>query len=487
MSVKNEFFSTRFGLIAAAIGMAIGAGNIWRFPRLAGQYGGSFLVPWFIFLFLWSIPLLITEFSIGKKTKQGVIGSFYTALGSNYIWMGFFIAFCTSAIMFYYSVVCGWSLKYFLMSFTGSVFEVSHSAFWESYTSSVFQPLAFHFFSLFIGGFIIYRGILKGVEKFSKFIVPLLFILLIIAAIKAISLDNAFTGIQYYFNLHSESFSNYRMWLDGLSQSAWSTGAGWGLILTYAIYAKKKENVIGDSFLTGIGNNLASIIAGLAIIPTVFALSETIISAKETLNVGNQGLAFIVIPQLFQKISAGQLFITVFFLALFFAAISSLVSMLEMAVRIFIDFGFNRKKAVIMITSITAALGAPSAISLNFFNNQDWVWGLGLMLSGAFFTYTVIKIGVVTFVKDWVQIKSNKTIYIKIFKILFYFILPLEFTGMFAWWIWQSIQWYPKTWWNPTEIFNLGTCILQWVIICAAGFILSRNIKRMLVINKDKG
>ena len=150
MPKKIESFSSRFGLIAAAIGMAIGAGNIWRFPRLAGQYGGSFLIPWLLFLFLWSIPLLMVEFSIGKKSKLGTIGSFYKAVGENFAWMGWFVGFCTTAILFYYSVVCGWSLKYFVLSVSNQISSIDHPSYWQNYTASVYQPVFYHFVCLLI-------------------------------------------------------------------------------------------------------------------------------------------------------------------------------------------------------------------------------------------------------------------------------------------------------------------------------------------------
>jgi len=475
MPKKNESFSSRFGLIAAAIGMAIGAGNIWRFPRLAGQYGGSFLIPWLLFLFLWSIPLLMVEFSIGKKSELGTIGSFYKAVGKNFAWMGWFVGFCTTAILFYYSVVCGWSLKYFVLSITGQLTNIDHPAYWQNYTTSIYQPVLYHLISIVVGGYIIYRGIFKGVEKFSKLMIPALFLLLIVAAIRALTLEGSEIGRNYFFDFDLSKLYNYKIWLEGLSQSAWSTGAGWGLLLTYAIYARKDENIIGDSFITGLGNNLASIIAGLAIIPTVFALSTSIPSAYEALGSGNQGLAFIIIPQLFNKMSGGIVFSSIFFLALFIAAISSLISMVELAVRILIDFGFNRKKATIIICIVAFILGAPSAISIDIFNNQDWVWGLGLLLSGAFFTFAVIKIGVNKFIDDWLKPKNYVTIYNVIFKILFYICIPFEFIIMLSWWFWQSVQWNPSTWWNPLSIFSLGGVILQWIIIIVIGFIFNQK------------
>ncbi|HGY55564.1 MAG TPA: sodium-dependent transporter [Caldithrix abyssi] len=480
MAKATESFTSRFGLVATTIGMAIGAGNIWRFPRLAGQYGGSFLIPWLLFLFLWSIPLLIVEFSIGKKTKYGTIGAFKQALGERFAWMGWFVGVCTTAILFYYSVVTGWSLKYFAMAVSGQLATIDHSAYWTEYTASIYQPLFYHFVAIAIGALIIYRGIVHGIERFSKIIVPLLFILLVVAAVKALTLNGAEKGLAYFFNFDLQELGHYKIWLEGLSQSAWSTGAGWGLLLTYAIYARADEKIVGNSFLAGLGNNLASIIAGLAIIPTVFALSASTEAAMEGLASGNQGLAFIVIPQLFNHMPAGALFASVFFLALFFAALSSLISMIELAVRLLLDFGLSRKKAVLLVSIFTLLIGAPSAVSLDFFNNQDWVWGLGLLLSGFFFTFAVIKIGAETFIREYLKPEYNPNWLPLLFKFLFYVLLPLEFVSMLVWWLWQSVQWYPDSWWNPLEVYSFGTTLLQWALILLAGLLFNRKFVKLL-------
>ena len=393
--------------------------------------------------------------------------------------MGWFVTFCTTAILFYYSVVTGWSLKYFLLSISGQLQTLHHEQYWQSYSASVYQPLFFHFISIGIGGFIIYRGITKGVEKFSKIIVPALFILLLIAAVKALTLSGAEAGVQYFFSINTAQFSNYKLWLDALSQSAWSTGAGWGLLLTYSIYAREQEPVISNSILAGLGNNAASIIAGLAIVPTLFALSSAA-SAQQALQSGNQGLAFIAIPQLFAQMSGGMIFASVFFLALFFAALSSLISMIELAARILMDFNISREKAVILVTLVTAAAGAPAAVSLSFFDNQDWAWGLGLILSGAFFMVAVLKSGIRHFVSDWLQPQRYQKLFLGIFRILFYFIIPLEFILMMGWWLIQSISWYPETWWNPFEKFSLGTALFQWALILLLGFLFNSKFVKAL-------
>ena len=142
---KLESFTSRYGVILAGLGMAVGAGNMWRFPRIAAQNGGAaFLIPWIIFLFIWSIPLLIAEFGMGRGTRRGCVGAFARLIGEKYAWMGGFVAVTTIMILFYYSVVTGWTLKYFLAALTGQLSGVEPGAYWAEYVESGWQPIGFH-------------------------------------------------------------------------------------------------------------------------------------------------------------------------------------------------------------------------------------------------------------------------------------------------------------------------------------------------------
>jgi NSS family neurotransmitter:Na+ symporter len=481
MKEKSDLFSSRYAFLFAAIGMAIGAGNIWRFPRLAGQYGGSFLIPWLLFLFIWSIPLIVVEFSLGKSLKLGVIGVFRKGLGKGFTWMGWFISLVTIGIMFYYSVVCGWSLKYFLMSISGDITTIDHRLFWETYTTANWEPILFHIIAVLCGCLIVYFGVRSGIEKVTKLLIPSLFILITIAAIRAVTLPGAEKGLSYFFQIKTDDLLNYKVWLEALSQSAWSTGAGWGLILTYANYVKKDEKTISNAFLTGVGNNVASLLCGLAIIPAVFALSPSVEDANSALQAGNQGLTFIYLPQLFNKMPGSWIMTPLFFISLFIAAISSLIAMLELSVKIIMDYGIHRRRAVLGVGILTILIGIPSAYSLSFFNNQDWVWGVGLLLSGFFFIFFVLKTGIIEFINKYLGEEnsyfSNK---IGIIKVLFLTMI-LEFVIMFLWWFFQSISWSPGTWWDPFGQFTIATCIFQWIIVILIGVIFNERLSRLEV------
>ena len=478
---KREIFSSRWALILAALGMAIGTGNIWRFPRIIAQNGGAaFLIPWIIFLFLWSIPLLIAELAIGKHTRLGPVGAFSRLIGKKFTWMGSFVGFCTMAIMFYYSVVMGWCVKYFFASIFGKLSNVGGRLYWENFISTPHLPIIFHFIAISIGALIIYKGVVRGIEVANKILIPSLLGLLILIAIRAITLPNALNGLNFFFNPQWNLLLDHTVWLNALSQSAWSTGAGWGLLLTYAIYTKKNEDIVLNSFITGFGNNSASLLAGLVIFPAVFALAPLLGLNPETViaetGPANTGLTFIWIPELFAKFPLGFLFMPVFFLALSFAALSSLLAMIEMVTRIFMDMGIDRKKAIKIVWLLGFVLGIPSAVSVGFFGNQDWAWGVGLMVSGSFFAIAIIKFGVTKFREQLINNSGNDINVGRWYDYLIKYVIPVEFIILIGWWFWQSVQWYPQTWWNPFKEYTLGTCISQWGIIIVIFLIFNNKI-----------
>ncbi len=477
---RKEVFSSRWMLLLSTLGMAVGAGNIWRFPRLAGQYGGAFLIPWTLFLLLWSIPLIMVEFSIGKSTRKGPIGAFAEFVGKKYTWMGAFVAFCTMGIMFYYSVVTGWALRYFVAAVQGTLVTADPAVFWNQFTNSTFQPLLYHFIALSLASVVILQGVVNGIERANRILLPSLLILLIIGVVRALTLPNAALGLDYLFGFKSASLFNYKVWLEGLSQSAWSTGAGWGLVLTYAVYMREKEDTTLNAFIAGFGNNSASLLAGLAIIPSVFSLSATPQAALEALQQGNQGLSFIAIPQLFATLKGAVIFQSVFFLGLFFAALSSLIAMFELSTRVFMDFGLSRKRALLITAALTAVLGAPSAISLKIFNNQDWVWGLGLIISGGFFAFAVLHYGVSRFRNAYLATPINDIQIGTWFDYLMKYLVPIEALILLGWWFFQSVHWYPRDWWNPFIPFSLGTCLLQWGILIAALIYMNSRLERWI-------
>ena len=471
---KLETFSSRWGLILAGLGMAVGAGNIWRFPRIAAQNGGAaFLIPWLIFLVIWSLPLLIAEFGLGRGARRGVVGAFADLIGTRYAWMGGFIAVTSVMILFYYSVVTGWTLKYFLASLAGQPEGAGAEQYWIDYSASIWQPLGFHAVSVLIGAAIISRGVVRGIERANKVLIPMLLGLLIVAVVRSVTLPGAERGLGFLFNPDLSLLLSYRTWLEALTQSAWSTGAGWGLILTYAIYMRPDEDVVVNATAIGLGNNAASVLAGMAVVPTAFAiLSEN--EALAAMDAGNTGLAFIWIPQLFAQMPGGGVFMPLFFLALFCAALSSLIAMIELATRILMDGGMTRSRAVRWVVVGTLVGGAPSAVSLTVFENQDWVWGLALMISGLFIALGATRFGVRRFRQQLVNVPGNNLNLGRGYEWVLSYLVPIEFAVMFGWWVYQAVVVIdPAGWWSPLRPFSLGTCLLQWGL--ALGLLVAFN------------
>lgn len=473
-------------MILSVIGIAVGTGNIWRFSRIVAQNGGgSFLIPWVLFLFLWSIPLIIAEFAIGKYTRYGNIGGIAKIAGEKFAWMGAFVGFVATAIMFYYSVVAGWCIKYLSQAVTGSLVTTQdHLGLWNSFTGS-YEPIFFHGIAMALGAFVIYRGVVGGIERTNRILIPSLLSILLILAIRAVTLPGAWDGIAYLFTPNLDTLLDYKVWLAALTQNAWDTGAGWGLILTYACYARQKEDIALNASITAFGNNSVSLLAGITIFSTVFALSpgegiKELISGQGSTNTG---LAFIFLPQLFEKLPGGPLvqgfFSTIFFLGLTFAAITSLISMIELAVKTFVDMGFERKRALIFVATLGFLFGIPSAISMTFFDNQDFVWGIALMISGGFISFAIIKHGADRFRREAINGEGSDIQIGSWYNIVITWLIPLQVVILIAWWFYLSISSFDtEGWWNPLNTYSVGTCLMQWGVIMIAFILFNKAMVR---------
>ncbi|HUG41809.1 MAG TPA: sodium-dependent transporter [Longimicrobiales bacterium] len=393
-------FTSRWGMMLAMLGMAVGTGNIWRFPRIAASNGGgSFLVAWVVFLLLWSVPLILVEFAMGRETRYGAVGAFARLVGPKFAWMGAWIAWTATAIMFYYTVVMGWTLRYFWGAVSGELSGAEPGALWGTFASTP-QVLLYHAIAMALAGLVVARGV-RGIERAASILIPSLLVLVIVLAIKAVTLPNASAGLNFLFTPSWEGLADHRVWLAALTQNAWDTGAGWGLILTYSIYMRKREDTALNAFMLGFGNNSVSLLAGIMVLCTVFSIMPD--AADRIVGAGNEGLTFIWVPQLFQLMPGGRFFMSLFFLALVFAAWTSLISMIELATRVLVDGGLARGRALALVVSAGFLLGVPSALSADVFANQDWVWGVGLMVSGLFFAIAVIRYGVTRFREDLIN------------------------------------------------------------------------------------
>ncbi len=474
MSAREQFGS-RWGLVLATLGMAVGTGNIWRFPRIvATNGGGSFLVAWVVFLLMWSIPLMMAEFAFGKRTRKGTIGAVGELAGEKFAWMGGWAALCATAIGFYYSVVAGWCVRYLWASLTGELARVPSAQLWASFTGS-WQPVVTHLIVISTCVSIVWFGV-RGIERVAKILIPTLFVLVVVLAVRALTLPGAERGLDFLFRPDWSALADYRIWLAALTQNAWDTGAGWGLILTYAVYMKQREDVPLNACLIGFGNNSVSLLAGIMVLCTVFAINPD--AQAEIVGAGNEGLTFTWMPQLFAEMPGGSFFMILFFLALTFAATTSMISMLELAARNLMDRGIPRRKAVATIGAAVAVFGIPSALSLDVFNNQDWVWGVGLMLSGLFFALVARRFGLEKLRNEELNGEGSDLRVGRWWNFALGVLVPVQAVILMVWWLYSAAQDNPD-WLKVLHPYSVGTVLVQWAIGLTALILYNRwRLKR---------
>jgi NSS family neurotransmitter:Na+ symporter len=472
-------------MLLAMLGMAIGTGNIWRFPRIAATNGGgSFLVAWVVFLFIWSVPLLILEFSLGKGTRRGPVGAFVKTLGPGFAWMGAWVALVATMIMFYYSVVMGWTIRFFVGTLTGEVPGATPSAFWDGFQSTPGAVLT-HVVAVGLGIFVVSKGV-RGIEAAAKVLIPSLVVLVLVLAVRAVTLPGASAGLAFLFRPEWSALADYRIWLQALTQNAWDTGAGWGLVVTYAVYMRAREDTALNAFALGIGNNTMSLLAGVMVLCTVFAAMPE--AATQIVGAGNEGLTFIWVPQLFATIPGGRFFQAFFFLALVFAAWTSLVSMIELASRVLIDQGVARARAVRLVGIAGVLFGIPSALRMEVFQNQDWVWGVGLMVSGFFFAFAVLRYGVTRWRETFVN-HEGSDIRIGAWWDWAIRLVAVQAVVLVGWWLWSARGADFRATWTPFSPYNVGSVVTQFALALGVLLWMNRRIAASLVASRpsDEG
>ena len=456
------------------LGMAVGTGNIWRFPRIvATNGGGSFLVAWVVFLLAWSIPLILVEFAIGKATRLGTVGAFGKLIGPKFAWMGSWVGWCATAIMFYYSVVMGWCIRFLVASIRGEIPGATPEAFWENFASSP-GALLTHAIAMTLGVLVVARGV-RGIERVARILIPSLVILVVVLAVRAVTLPGAARGLNFLFTPDWSQLTNYRVWLEALTQNAWDTGAGWGLILTYAVYMRRNEDTTLNAFTLGFGNNSMSLLAAIMVLCTAFALRPDI--AGEIVGAGNEGLTFIWVPELFARMPAGRFFMVLFFLALVFAAWTSLIAMIELATRVLVDTGVPRRHAIWWVGVVGFLVGVPSALSLGFFRNQDFVWGVGLMLSGFFFAIAVLKFGVRRFRTELINQPGADVTIGRWWEFAIVLCL-VEAVVLIAWWFLQVRGEGWRAALNPLSTYSIGTVLAQWAVVLLVFWLVSTRLAK---------
>ena len=528
MSQQSDEFSGRMGLIFAAIGAAIGTGNIWRFPRMVGANdGGTFLIPWLFFLFAWSIPLVIAEFALGKRSRTGTIGTFRIFAGKNFAWMGLWTAWISTAIGFYYAVVAGWCLKYFQLGITNGLVgeNVDTQLVWNEFLQSPGSVIFFQFLVIAITLLAIWKGA-KAIEKVNVILMVSLFILLFMSLGLSLMMDledGSLDGFLFMFTVNWSSLSEPSIWINGLSQSAWSCSAGMGMAITYSVYMRKDEDTTLNAFTMGLANNSISIIAGLTVLSAIFAVSD---NPLDTVTGGSSAITFLALPEVFAQAPGGGIgawvMMSGFFLALSFAALTSMISTVELCVRNFVDHGYEREKSVLFTSIAIFIFGIPSAliwISIapdgtafpQFLEVQDHIWGYGLMFSGLFIAFTIWKygyvkwrteveagraapglqgylgIGVSAFRDDFINTGDNDIWIGRWWDVLLYLAFPFLFSVLMISYFGDMIA-NTENVWDPTNPYGLTIILLFWGVVAISFIIFNKKlVQRPLFRNVPEG
>ncbi|XP_033640690.1 uncharacterized sodium-dependent transporter HI_0736-like [Asterias rubens] len=494
-------FQTKIGLALSCIGCVVGTGNIWRFPRILANNSGQkgclqFLLIWVIFLFIWSIPMLIIEYSVGRFTKKSTILSFQKMIGVENMWGGAWIALVTLGIAAYYSVIVGWCLYYlffFIANELPETFVESNSIFYN-FSEDSFFPVLCHFVAIAFGAFSVAWGV-KSIELANCVVVPVFLVLLLFTFIWSMTLENAGAGIKFMFSPDWEQFKQPGLWVDAVTQNAFDTGAGSGLFISYAAYMTSKNGIVRYGTLVPLCNNVISLLCGMVTFSTVFSSelkngssTEEIVKLLQQNGPGNTGLTFVWMPILYNKINGGRVFMVFFFFSLLLAGFSSLVAQLELFVHNMKDFGVSRKIAAPVVALVVFFTGLGSALSLNFLVNQDFVWGFGLLLSGMALQFLVIRYGIHKFREELVNKFSESDWPLPvIWEWIVKFIAPLEAVTLIVWWavttIMNSDPWYGFS----TESFMIT--IAQWsgffLLILLLNFLYVKYWRHLIPIPGD--
>lgn len=355
---KRENWGSRIGFIMAAAGSAVGLGNIWKFPYTAGSNGGgAFVIVYLIFVVFIGFSVMLTEFAVGRKRQLAAVGAF-KSVDKRWTFAGVLGVLSGFLIMGFYPVVGGWALAYVFKAGTGLLSTPDAIAdVFGGFISNPVQPLIWMVLYLALNIIIVVKGISSGIEKAGKILMPLLFLILIVIAIKGLTLPGAMAGMEFLFKPDFSKVTGSVI-LAALGQAFFSLSLGMGCMITYGSYLSKEENLAGNAAIVTAMDTAVALLAGIAMFPAMFAFGME--------PAAGPGLVFVVVPTLFAEMgSMGPLFAILFFIALTVAALTSSVSLLEVVVSFLIDEKkIVRKNAVFLASGIMILLCILSSLSM---------------------------------------------------------------------------------------------------------------------------
>lgn len=392
-SGNRDSFSSKFGVIAAAAGSAVGLGNIWKFPYIAGVYGGAaFLFVYLGFIVAIGLPVMLSELIIGRSSRRNAFGAFKVlAPGTPWRYVGILGVAAAFLILSFYGVVAGWSLQYIVLSVQDGFSSKSPdeiTSLFNTLIESPIKPVLLQLLFMILSAAIVIIGIKKGIEKYTKILMPLLVVILIFLCIKSVTLDGAKAGLEFLFKPDFSKLSADGI-LSALGHAFFTLSLGMGTLITYGSYIKKDNNLINTVINVTVADTVIAILAGVAIFPAVFAFG---IAPTE-----GPGLIFITLPNVFHQMPGGFIFSILFFVLLSVAALTSSISILEVVVAYFKEeFNMGRKASTVLATVLISILGVLCSLSmgvlspyeffgLNMFDLMDWISANLLLPTGGMF------------------------------------------------------------------------------------------------------
>lgn len=371
---QRSNFTSKIGFVLAAAGSAVGLGNLWRFPYLAAQYGGgTFLLVYLILAVTFGFALMIAEIAIGRKTGLSAIGA-YKALDKRFGFVGTLTSMVPIIILPYYSVIGGWVVKYFVTCVTGHVSAAANDDFFSNFIGNPIEPIGWFFLFISLTSIIVLFGVEKGIEKVSKIMMPILIVLTIGIAVFVVTRPGAMDGVVYYLKPNFKDFSSTTVFA-AMGQLFYSMSLAMGIMITYGSYMKKDNNMESSVRQIELFDTAIAFLAGLMIVPSAYMFYG---GSTEGMKKGPT-LMFVILPKVFNEMGSavGTIIGVAFFLLVFFAALTSSISLMETVVSIVMDkTKWGRNVTCVAVAVFSLLIGIPSSLGFNVWSHITFLNGL---------------------------------------------------------------------------------------------------------------
>ncbi|MFN7951876.1 MAG: hypothetical protein U0610_09115 [bacterium] len=437
MRAPHERFTSEWSFVLTALGITLGTGNVWRFPRIIAQEGGVFLIPWAAGLALVCYPLLVGEAALGQRVRLGVVGAFASLGDPKRASMGTFLAFTTFATLCFDAVVCGWCIRYFLQALTRELFAnplagqtYYHQIAWSRFAGT-WDTIPYLVVALALTWTIVSRGLRRGIERLHRIAVPLVFAVLFVLAARGLTISGGASGLGHVFRIEWSRLLEPRLWYQGLLQAIGTSAAGWGWMLTYAGSIQPGTSRSRAVARVVLGCAIASLLATLALIPLAYG-AEASEAVRRNLVSRAGGFMFVWVPTLLARASWGAIVAVPLYGALALATVLTLVAQLETVVRIGVDLGTDRVRIAGGLVGLAAVLGFPAAMSMAVLDAQSWICETLALLGPALVGLGITRYGAARLYREVFAPEPRPGIPRRAFALVFGVVAPLATVALVA-------------------------------------------------------